>query len=112
MNITRREFIKSLALTAGSLAISGCGATAIKTAADKLSSLGTLDSTIEYTRQIVAADNSTGRTIMWQTKPGAFTKEVSVLLRDTASHKEISFPARSESFTDDGETHDIYTSIL
>lgn len=112
MNITRREFIKSLALTAGSLAISGCGATAIKTAADKLSSLGTLDSTIEYTRQVVAADNSTGRTIMWQTKPGAFTKEVSVLLRDTASHKEVSFPARSETFTDDGETHDIYTSIL
>lgn len=112
MNVTRRKFIKSLLFTAGSIAVAGCGSAAIKTAADKLSSLGTLDSSIEYTRQIVAADNSTGRTIMWQTKPGAFTDDVSVILKDTQSRQEHRFPARAQRFTDDGETHDIYTSEL
>ena len=77
MDITRRRFLKSLLFTAGSLAVAGCGTSAIKSAADKLSSLGTLDSSIEFPRQLVAADNSTGRTIMWQTKPGAFTGDVS-----------------------------------
>lgn len=112
MNITRRRFLKGLILSAGSLAAAGCGTATIKSAADKLSALGTLDNSIEFPRQIVSADNSTGRTIMWQTKPGAFTGDVSVLLRDVHSRQEQRFPARTERFTDDGETHDIYTSVI
>lgn len=112
MNLSRRSFLRGLLLTAGGLAVSGCNPTKIKNAADKLSALGSCESAIEFPRQIIAADNRFGRTIMWQTTPNAFKGEVSVLLRDVRSGQEARFTAAKERFSDDGESHDIYTSRL
>lgn len=110
MNLSRRNFLRGLLLTAGGLALSGCNSTTIKNTADKLSALGSCESAIEFPRQIVAADNGTGRTIMWQTKPNAFKGKVSVLLREVKSGQEARFTPTKETFTGGGETHDIYTS--
>ena len=64
----------------------------------------------EYLRQIIAADNSRCRTIMWQSESPLADPRAEY--RPTDSDEAASVPAQSDTFTDDGVTCTIYTARI
>lgn len=69
-----------------------------------------LSSESRYIRQIVAADNSTGRTIMWQSDA---SEESSIVeYRLAGSDEIVTVAATNTMFTDDGSTNYIHEATL
>ena len=64
----------------------------------------------EYLRQIIAADNSRCRTVMWQSEKPLEDPQVEV--RPVGQQQGSSIPAQNESFTDDGVTCTLYTALI
>ena len=69
-----------------------------------------LDSESRYIRQIVAQDNSTSRTIMWQSDSNEPDAVIEYRLADSADSKILS--ATDKSFTDDGSTTYIHEATI
>lgn len=67
-----------------------------------------------FVRQLVAADNSTARTIMWQTDADEALQNPEVEYRVVGADSKDSMrvTAKAESFTDDGESVMLYTAEL
>lgn len=63
-----------------------------------------------YVRQIVAADNKTARTIMWETK--ASSPDVKVEVREKGKSEIKDFPVKESNFTDDNRTRYIHESYV
>ncbi len=108
---TRRNFLK--ALVGGGVLLSGGAflarnyrledaATANRDFTDTLNP--------RYLRQIITADPSTSRTLMWQTENKL--TDISVEYRPTGQAKVTAVKAADDSFFDDGETNRQYVAHL
>lgn len=64
---------------------------------------------VRFLRQLVAQDNRTGRTIMWQSNRGA---SAGVEWRRAGDIKSCRFPAAASPFSDDGEESFQHTAYL
>lgn len=69
-----------------------------------------LDSESRYIRQIVAKDNSTSRTIMWQSDSSESDAVIEYRLAGSEDSKTLS--ATDKSFTDDGSTTYIHEATI
>lgn len=69
-----------------------------------------LDSESRYIRQIVAKDNSTSRTIMWQSDSSEVDAVIEYRLVDSDDIKKLS--ATDTAFTDDGSTTYIHEATI
>ena len=69
-----------------------------------------LDSESHYIRQIVAKDNSTSRTLMWQSDSSESDAVVEYRLAGSEDSKTLS--ATDKSFTDDGSTTYIHEATI
>ncbi|MBR5909428.1 MAG: hypothetical protein IKZ66_05600, partial [Schwartzia sp.] len=105
--VSRRRFLAMMGGAALTLA-TGCAATPpkppapIKKAARILTGDTSLDA--QFLRQIVASDNRTARTVMWQSDEPQENAEVVWRVADGGKDTEIfSAPAASERYTDDGQ---------
>ena len=70
-----------------------------------------LDSESRYIRQIVAQDNSTSRTIMWQSQDNSEADAV-IEYRPESTEKTQTIGATDKAFTDDGSTTYIHEGTL
>ena len=100
MKINRRTFIKAAAIIGGGI-FAGCGV-------EKNSSQKNLS--VENLRQIITADSSNSRCIMWQTTEPLKNPAVEVKLKNSAD--VMKFSAIDSTFEDDGEKIFQYTAKI
>lgn len=114
--VSRRRFLAMMGGAALTLA-AGCAATPpkppapIKKAARILTGDTSLDA--QFLRQIVATDNRTTRTVMWQSDEPQENAEV--VWRAAGGDKDAEIfaaPAKSERYTDDGQNVFLHTAQL
>lgn len=107
-NISRRRFLAMMGGAALSLA-SGCAFRKAPAPVRKAARVLTGDTSLDarFLRQIIAADNRTARTVMWQSDEPQEIAEVvwrASGKKETAQDAEIfSAPAKSSRYTDDGQ---------
>ena len=100
MKMNRRTFIKAAAIIGGGI-FAGCGV-------EKNSLQKNLS--VENLRQIITADSSNSRCIMWQTKEPLKNPAVEVNLKNSSDVMKIS--AIDSTFEDDGEKIFQYTAKI
>ena len=109
--ITRRNFLKAIiggGLLLGGGAFLGKGIW-YRQAVNGMRNLGS-DLNFQYLRQIIPADASSGRTIMWQSDGSLSSPKVEY--RRQGQEKTLSVPASEDFFTDDGVTNYQYVAKL
>lgn len=112
--ISRRNFIR---LCGGALLFlgTGCGSLSsetdpvVKTASHALRGI-TGDIDAKYIRQIITADASDSRRIMWQSDEAE--KDAEIECRSIGSDSSVSLKTTSEAFTDDGITCYLHSALL
>lgn len=106
--ISRRTFLQSTGVLS-TLLFCGCSVNLpIKKAVRTLGGKDLPDS--EYVRQIITADPSVSRTIMWQSANEQ--KLATVTVREKGSIQERSFSAESEAYTDDRQKLFLHTAYI
>ena len=101
--LSRRKF---LTMCAGAVVLAGGG---FLLASKKDQLINEFDG-VKFVRQLVASDNATARTIMWQTD--IENKEISLEYRSKNSATIQKVTPNCEEFSDDGQTQFIYTVEL
>ena len=107
---TRRKFLRSLCLFSAFLC-SGCSFDFMRRLKKSVHGAnGNQLTDAEFIRQIVTADPSTSRTIMWQS--AAKQDDCHINIRKTGQKKITSISGTTEPFTDDGQQAFLHTVRL